>query len=319
MLLLLTLRSFVICAALNVQQPLFREPNDVPDAPHIQMEECKENHDYDRHRPLIKVAEDHTGLDGWCYWGYFGPWTYECAVAQKRQDFDYYMRRISNGGEVLQRGGAPVWLGFKDHKTGTPVSIQTRDHDHPLDDALCYVNGFFDIPLSAVQNYDRLMQMSDDYCKYLRKVVPNYDWISMDDFWYEEFFDDDRLNRIVNNKGLDAIGVNLDDLAKSMLMHEAVKCLMGGAHCDMAYCAGRGCMGPNGKVLYEKECSAHRTRMGAAMASNLTGGGAQRLPLEEQGRDSAAPGGDDSAETQEPHDGAAYAKWYNNPHMPKWW
>lgn len=201
-------------------------------------------------RPIREVLAEHPGIDGWCYFGWLGDWARKCAVARQKHDYSYFAEFFDKYTDSIKNGnGLPVEIVYEGGK------FITRDHNHPLDDALCDANGYWDYPADKVlHDFDYLTQVSKTHCQKLQAEVPNYHNISMADFFEEEFGDDKKFANVENGFG-DA-GVLKLVLKPNMLLHEAVKCLLGGAECDIAFCARRGCKGDDGIVRYGAECRA---------------------------------------------------------------
>mmetsp|Transcript_120515 Transcript_120515/g.341533 ORF Transcript_120515/g.341533 Transcript_120515/m.341533 type:complete len:247 (+) Transcript_120515:66-806(+) len=199
----------------------------------------------DQFRPIKEVLAEHGTTDGYCYFGAMGDWIASCSAAQKQKDWSMYSKRVSNGNMILALGGAPRTLRFHN------VTVTSRDHFHPLDDALCAANGFFSIPRHKVHDFEAWNAMAEEHCQWLANTVPNYDKLTMNDFWTEEIIDDQRLAGLMDNPfGL----TSTSGLRMGMLKHESVKCLLGTSGCDMAFCAGRACEDEKHRLKYGVEC-----------------------------------------------------------------
>jgi len=143
----------------------------------------------------------------------------------------------------------------------TPVMIRfegdnftTLDHIHPLDDALCAVNGFWDYPVDPVlHDFEYLTNVSRQYCKRLEAEVPHFHNLTMRQFLDEEMDDDRSFDALVNS-GYQSSGV-IPSLKSNMLLHEAVKCLLGGVECDIANCVRRACKDGANVLKYGSDCS----------------------------------------------------------------
>ena len=84
----------------------------------------------------------------------------------------------------------PYYVKFLNSSTSTPFTFRlfdgrtlvVRDHDLPLDDLFCYVNGLYDLPRSKiVNNFTFLEEVSEKWCKTFEETLPNYFGISMAD------------------------------------------------------------------------------------------------------------------------------------------
>ena len=85
-------------------------------------------------------------------------------------------RRFLNGPLAT-----PFALRFPDNRT-----LIIRDHSYPLDDAYCFVNGWYDLPRAElVNNFSYLEEVSDRYCDHLAKTFPGYWNTTMADLFKE--------------------------------------------------------------------------------------------------------------------------------------
>ena len=63
-------------------------------------------------------------------------------------------------------------------------SLSIRDHEYPLDDLYCWVNGWYSLPrASVIQNYSYLEEVSDRSCKNLEQIPGcaqgDFLWVSL--------------------------------------------------------------------------------------------------------------------------------------------
>lgn len=199
-------------------------------------------------RPIREVLLEHPGTDGYCYFGWMGDWTRECAVARKSHDYFLFAKVFDGHTSRIQNSNStPVMIRFADD------NFTTLDHMHPLDDALCAANGFWDYPVDLVlHDFEYLTNLSHAYCKQLEVDVPNFHNLSMLDFMTEEVDDDRSLNAQVNSGGESSAVMSA--LKPNMRLHEAVKCLLGGVECDIANCVRRACKNSGNVLKYGSDC-----------------------------------------------------------------
>ena len=120
---------------------------------------------------------------------------------------------------------SPVTLTFSDGRT-----LRTRDHDFPLDDAYCFVNGWYfpsDHPdRRALMNFSYLEEVSDKACSNLEKILPEYHSLSASSISDESAIDESILEAAMKTSGLLHVP---DIVVRGMMVHAAVKCVMRGA------------------------------------------------------------------------------------------
>jgi len=202
------------------------------------------------YKPVINVSE-RLGEDGWCTFGGIGTWASNCAIARHMRDSMIFVKTFEEAYNGYMNGpqATPFALRFPDNRT-----LIIRDHDYPLDDAYCFLNGWYDLPRAElVSNFSYLEEVSDRYCDHLAKTFPGYWNITMADLFHESESDEAFLRDIQKN-GAD-VGYATPSLVDGMYLHAAAKCLMRGGHrgavCDIANCAARACFGASpGELLY---------------------------------------------------------------------
>mmetsp|Transcript_73678 Transcript_73678/g.116681 ORF Transcript_73678/g.116681 Transcript_73678/m.116681 type:complete len:304 (+) Transcript_73678:63-974(+) len=211
--------------------------------------ECPGYTSADLDRPIRDVLLEHPGTDGYCYFGWMGDWTRMCAVARKSRDYFTFARVFDEHTEKIRTSNStPVMIGFEGG------NFTTLDHIHPLDDALCAVNGFWDYPVDPVlHDFEYLTNVSRQYCKRLEAEVPHFHNLTMRQFLDEEMDDDRSFDALVNS-GNQSSGV-IPSLRSNMFLHEAVKCLLGGVECDIANCVRRACKDDANVLKYGSDCS----------------------------------------------------------------
>jgi len=133
----------------------------------------------------------------------------------------------------------PFTLHFFDNRT-----LTIRNHMYPIDDLLCFVNGWYSFPdrSEVVRNYTYLEEFSDGWCNHL-STVPGYDKLSLEDVNAEFVKVDEFLRSLVNNgKGEGYVPKSVVD---GLHLVAAGQCLtrgrQGGALCNIADCAAQFC------------------------------------------------------------------------------
>lgn len=202
------------------------------------------------YEPIANVTE-RLGEDGWCIFGGFGTWASNCAIARRTKDIMIFPKTFEDEYEKFMNApqATPFALRFPDNRT-----LIIRDHFYPLDDAYCFLNGWYNLPRAElVNNFSYLEEMSDRYCDHLSKTFPGYWNISMADLLKESTSDEAFLADIQKN-GAD-VGYATPSFVDGMYLHAAAKCLLRGGHrgavCDLANCASRACFGASpSELLY---------------------------------------------------------------------
>ena len=116
----------------------------------------------------------------------------------------------------------PFALRFPDNRT-----LIIRDHSYPLDDAYCFVNGWYDLPRAElVNNFSYLEEVSDRYCDHLAKTFPGYWNTTMADL-FKESDSDAAFLRDIQQNGAD-VGYATPSFVHGMYLHAAAKCVMRG-------------------------------------------------------------------------------------------
>ena len=209
-------------------------------------------------KPMVEVAA-HYDQDGWCVFGFMGPWASECAVSQRKRsvlNFAFMFQALYSAYNVS--GGTPFALRLPDNRT-----LIIRDHTYPLDDLYCYVNGWYSLPRhEIVNNFSYLEEVSNRFCDHLAEIVPGYHNISLMEFHNESDGDEKVLENLMKN-GADT-GYVPQSVIDGMYLHAATKCVMRGhnrgAVCDLANCAARGCLSSpsSSQLLYTArgECAS---------------------------------------------------------------
>ena len=209
-------------------------------------------------KPMVEVAA-HYEQDGWCVFGFMGPWASECAVSQRKRsvlNFAFMFQALYSAYNVS--GGTPFALRLPDNRT-----LIIRDHTYPLDDLYCYVNGWYSLPRhEIVNNFSYLEEVSNRFCDHLAEIVPGYHNISLMEFHNESDGDEKVLENLMKN-GADT-GYVPQSVIDGMYLHAATKCVMRGhnrgAVCDLANCAARGCLSSpsSSQLLYTArgECAS---------------------------------------------------------------
>ena len=130
----------------------------------------------------------------------------------------------------------PFALRFPDNRT-----LIIRDHSYPLDDAYCFVNGWYDLPRAElVNNFSYLEEVSDRYCDHLAKTFPGYWNTTMADLFKEGESDEAFLLDIQKN-GAD-VGYATPSFVDGMYLHAVAKCVMRGPPLFwvvLVYCDGK--------------------------------------------------------------------------------
>ena len=157
----------------------------------------------DMSEPIRKVAERYNE-DGWCVFGAAGTWASNCAVTRRKRDTNVFIntwlgfywhvywcflfsrvafrKRLSNC-QICHDGMMRFFDLYKRTLNGVVKndeytltlsdgrSLSIRDHQYPLDDLYCWVNGWYSLPrASVIQNYSYLEEVSDRSCKNLEQI-----------------------------------------------------------------------------------------------------------------------------------------------------
>eukprot|EP00438_Fugacium_kawagutii_P019563 Skav218429 [mRNA] locus=scaffold420:236554:238607:- [translate_table: standard] len=192
-------------------------------------------------QPIYELAAQ-LGQDGFCTYGFAGMWASGCAIMRRlgtaipyATQFNGYYTAVLNVSWAT-----PFTLQLYDGR-----SVTIRQHNYPLDDLYCFVNGWYSFPDRAkvVQNYTYLEELSDSWCKHLSTIVPGFDDISFSEFRNESVNDEQFLEDLQKDGA--TFGRVPKSVVDGMYLHAAAKCRMrgpkGGAVCDIADCAAQGC------------------------------------------------------------------------------
>lgn len=199
-------------------------------------------------RPIAQVMREHSDKDGYCYFG-LNPLMSFCYVSRKWKSMRDYQKICDY--TIRIRSEDPVRTIKYDGGT-----IRTRNHVFPYDDMYCHANGFFDLPRSKITDFDWWETTSINKCDALEKEFGqdfgNYSWVDLKDIT------DGEAHRL--DVAFDNLPNRMQDFptAREMRLHAAAKCALArkGLSCDMAYCAGFGCMLDDGYVGHGDECPA---------------------------------------------------------------
>lgn len=196
----------------------------------------------DESDPILEVSTRYE-QDGWCVFGGLGNWASECAIARR-------IRNVNNFALVFE----PMYAQILNSSWSTPFTLRLfdgrtlviRDHFYPLDDLYCYVNNWYDLPRAeVVQNFTFLEEVSNQWCKHLETLVPNYFRLSWDDLKNESLVDEAFLENLEKDGATS--GEVPEWVVNGMYLHAAAKCVLRGnnqgALCDIANCAERACWG----------------------------------------------------------------------------
>ncbi|CAJ1337865.1 unnamed protein product [Effrenium voratum] len=198
-------------------------------------------------RPIEEVASL-RGEDGWCYFGSTGLWARNCGLSRRSKNMMVFVLTYEVGYIPVLAGpwATEKALFFEDGRRMT-----LRDHDMPLDDAYCFVNGWYNLPRAqVVKNFTFLEEVSEAACKDLEKKVPNYHSITLSDIYAEA--DQSQAILVELMASSSPVVYANQTLLDNMYFHAATKCALGGgrgALCDIANCAERGCL-VGGKLRY---------------------------------------------------------------------
>mmetsp|Transcript_1334 Transcript_1334/g.2445 ORF Transcript_1334/g.2445 Transcript_1334/m.2445 type:complete len:267 (+) Transcript_1334:59-859(+) len=202
--------------------------------------------DYDK--PIGKVLEAHPGEDGWCLFGAAAGWASSCAVGRRaRQMRPYAIAQHDSIEEqaYLPEVPRPKKITFP---AGAPFeSLIVRDYH----DLFCAMTGLYDnVERSRViDDYDYLVQVSENACRKLQTKVWNYYGLSMNTLLSDPVELSDKLMEVLTNENpVEHLNQSFVDMFN---LQASVECRLGndeGALCVVAYCALRGCMLPDGKV-----------------------------------------------------------------------
>ena len=212
--------------------------------------------DFDK--PISAVLDKYPGRDGWCIFGAAADWCSTCAIGREEKAMRPYAEhqaKITTTTEYkyLQTGKEPKKVLLPE---GTSYKSLTNVRDYH--DLFCALNGLFNVSRSAaLDDFEYLEQVSEERCLSVQSKVWNYFGLSINTLLWDPYPLSDALIEILTS---DKPVVHLNQSFVDMFHYEAaVQCRLGddqGALCVMAYCALRGCMGPDGAVGQTKhgEC-----------------------------------------------------------------
>ena len=205
-------------------------------------------------RPIEDVVAE-SGGDGFCTFASLGPSVGLCAASRREKNINkpflkYYRKFLKN---ILDNPQAtPFTYSLPDGK-----QIVTRDHTYPWDDVYCFANGFYDLPRHLlVSNFSFLEEASEKACQETKKMFPNYHTFTADDLNNSL----PKMDKMLAQMQSLSSGRVDSSVIRDAREHFAIKCLMRGeggrAICDLAFCAARGCLRPDGLMLYSSrhEC-----------------------------------------------------------------
>ncbi|CAJ1337870.1 unnamed protein product [Effrenium voratum] len=174
-------------------------------------------------RPIEEVASL-RGEDGWCYFGSTGLWARNCGLSRRSKNMMVFVLTYEVGYIPVLAGpwATEKALFFEDGRRMT-----LRDHDMPLDDAYCFVNGWYNLPRAqVVKNFTFLEEVSEAACKDLEKKVPNYHSITLSDIYAEA--DQSQAILVELMASSSPVVYANQTLLDNMYFHAATKCALGG-------------------------------------------------------------------------------------------
>ena len=206
-------------------------------------------------RPVEDVVAE-SGEDGFCALGSLGEDVRLCAASREERNVSGFVEYFKGMFKSVLDTPQPTPFTFILPNGGRLV---TRDHSYPYDDVFCLVNEFYQIPRHLlVSNFSFLEEVSEKSCKDVETVVPNYHNLSINDLNDGTRSNNKMLAQMEHSKsGIAYLDQSVIQAAYKQL---AVNCLMRGggrgAVCNVANCAARGCMRPDGVMLYSSrgEC-----------------------------------------------------------------
>ncbi|CAE6970847.1 unnamed protein product [Symbiodinium natans] len=216
---------------------------------------CMQIEDVELARPIRDVLAEHPGEDGWCIFGALGIWASKCAVARRSGS----MVGFAAMGDAMYSRYLPVpkLMGPKRVQLPGGSQITIRDHIYPFDDLYCYAMGWYGLDrYQAVHNITYAEEVSKQSCGSLEKSYQN---ISMKEMMDRADSDAAELAwKVWSASPLPEVSQSLID---GMRLHAAAKCALSNGHgaiCDVANCAERGCLLPEGTVGYtlRGECAS---------------------------------------------------------------
>eukprot|EP00438_Fugacium_kawagutii_P029864 Skav201986 [mRNA] locus=scaffold269:12933:13849:+ [translate_table: standard] len=134
--------------------------------------------------------------------------------------------------------------------------IVIRDLENPWDDIYCLANGWYDLPRHELtNNITFLEEVSDKACEEVKKMLGTH---------YHTLTLDDLKNHIARNEELitqmqseTKIALVSPAAIQSTQEHLAIQCMMRGnagkAICEIAFCAYRGCLSPDGQMIFYRK------------------------------------------------------------------
>lgn len=184
--------------------------------------ECQEDHASDVFRPVREVLAEHRGVDGFCYFGFRGFWSWACAVAHRRQDYTPFPAVAKYSASITGS------LQTVHYDGGT---FRSENHVFLYQDLYCHANGWLQgqgLPHGLMGNYTAWSELAAAECRQLDGRFPESQMsvIDMDTRMEAEM----QALQDAMDRGTE-VPTTLD-----MRRHAAVKCAMGGLGCDMAYC-----------------------------------------------------------------------------------
>ncbi|CAE7265746.1 unnamed protein product [Symbiodinium natans] len=203
----------------------------------------------EREVPILEVLSKHPGEDGWCVFGAAGTWSRKCAVSRRKAD----PRMFAEYNNEVYKSYLPTSSMSKTLRLPDGRSLHNIvDGSYPLDDAYCWILGWYDLDRkAAVNSYTYLTEVSAASCRSLEQSIPGYHQISFGHLLQESEKDREEIQKLWASQ---EPVLNLSqDFVDGMKIHAAAKCLLGGGEggvCDIAFCALRACRLGNDRLGY---------------------------------------------------------------------
>ncbi|CAE7191758.1 unnamed protein product [Symbiodinium natans] len=188
--------------------------------------------------------------DGWCVYGGLGEWTSNCAVSRRKADPRSFAEFFNEFYKLyIPQSNMSKTLRLPDGRSLHNIV----DWSYPLDDAYCWILGWYDLDRkAAVNNYTYLTEVSTASCRSLEQSIPNYHQISLNGLMEESKKDTEEIDNLWASQEPAPVLHLSQDFVDGMKLHAAAKCLLAGGEggvCDVANCALRGCRLDNDRRL----------------------------------------------------------------------
>jgi len=194
----------------------------------------------DLYRDIVDVLDEHSGIDGSCYFGFADVSFSQCAVAHEHRDYHEYVANLGYS-DFLNPNGSIMRVKYDG---GT---FNTRNNIFVFDDMYCHAMGFLQIGQVALTNYSLWSSLAQDKCRKLGQQFSNFEGMSFVEMARRMVHLSAALTDHIAGHGP---APTVQDIQK----HAAYKCALGSIGCDMAHCSQNFCMLEDDYIGHWGEC-----------------------------------------------------------------